>query len=115
VFDSEPPLRVMRSTTFRSVERPATVGKENPECRALGIRARMTAYRHPRRRAYFRPRDTTDLPASLRGLIDQTVTIRFAGMAQPTSRDARHRLYAMDRGRFRLGTIRPERDFDFLD
>jgi hypothetical protein len=78
------------------------------------IRALITAYRHPRRRAYFRPRDTTGLPALLRGLIDQTVTIRFAGMAEPTSRGERHRLFAMDFGGFRLGPIRPERDFDFL-
>jgi len=81
----------------------------------LSIRTLITAYRHPRHRAYFRPRDTTGLPAALRALIDHTVTIRFAGMAEPTSPGERHRLFAMDFGRFRLGPIRPESDFDFLN
>jgi hypothetical protein len=77
-------------------------------------------WRHPqqyrRRRAYFRPSDTSDLDAALVPLIDSIVTVRFAEVADADSRLARQRLYyIVGHGNSAPTLVRPERDFDFLE
>ncbi len=69
-----------------------------------------------RRRAYFRPTDSSDLDAALVPLIDQIVTVRFTDVAGADKRFAGQRLYYIvepETSAPRL--LRPERDFDFLE
>jgi hypothetical protein len=71
---------------------------------------------HRRRRAYFRPSDTSDLDAALVPLIDTIVTVRFANVAGAGSRLAGQRLYyIVGQGTSTPTLVRPERDFDFLE
>jgi hypothetical protein len=69
-----------------------------------------------RRRAYFRPTDSSDLTAPFLPLIDGIVTVRFADVAGPAHRFAGLRLYRiLGPGTSAPLFERPARDFDFLD
>jgi hypothetical protein len=69
-----------------------------------------------RRRAYFRPSDTSDLDAALVPLVDSIVTVRFAEVAGADSPFAGQRLhYVVGLGTSAPTFVRPERDFDFLE
>jgi hypothetical protein len=68
------------------------------------------------RRAYFRPADRSDLDAALAPLVDHLVTVRFVKVAGPDSRFAGQRLYdIVEQGTSAPASVRPERDFDFLE
>jgi hypothetical protein len=72
--------------------------------------------RYRRRRAYFRPSDTSDLDATLLPLVDHIVAVRFAEVGGAGSRFAGERLYSIvGQGTPAPTFVRPERDFDFLE
>ena len=90
--------------------------EENVGARMRWFRRWITRQQSRRRRAYFRPADTSDLDAALVGLIDGIVTVRFAEIAGADSRFAGQRLYdILGQGTSAPTFVRPERDFDFLE
>jgi hypothetical protein len=69
-----------------------------------------------RRRAYFRPTDTSALDSALVRLIDSIVTVRFVAVADSSSPFAEQPLYGiLSRQPSVRQSVRPGRDFDFLD
>ena len=72
-------------------------------------------HQYRRRRAYFRPTDTSALDAALVDLIDHIVTVRFTSVAGAHNGFAGQRLYRILGQETSPQFIRPEHDFDFLD
>jgi hypothetical protein len=73
-------------------------------------------YEHRRRHAYFRPTETSNLDATLAGLVDSLVIVRFADVARADNPCAGQRFYAIHvEGTAALTFLRPECDFDFLE
>ena len=60
--------------------------------------------------------DVSDLAPEVLGLVNQIMTTRFVGVAEPDSQWAGQPLYGIVEAEgFALRVIRPERDFDVLD
>jgi hypothetical protein len=97
------------------VLRPAPGTEENVVARMRWFRFLTHHRQYRRRRAYFRPTDTSALDAALVPLSESIVTVRFADVAGAESPFAGQRLYRLVGHRTSLTFVRPERDFDFLE
>jgi len=89
----------------------------SPPAGARGLRwfrswSRQREYRP--RRAYFRPLDAATLDIAMVKLIERQVTVRLVRIADAGTPYAGEGLYRiLTKGASR--TLRPERDFDFLE
>ncbi len=98
------------------------MGSESPpatplkRCRLHWFRFWTHGEQHRPRRAYFRPTETFFLDAALVALIDRIVTVRFTDVAGADRPFAGQSLYhIVGPGRSAPTSLRPERDFDFLE